>query len=90
MTDARKAYNAALLAAEAAHVTYAAAERRAAMVCEDNADAALMHDCEGTPETEAAADAADEAAYHATVALRKAERALKRAQADVQKAKDNL
>jgi hypothetical protein len=59
-------------------------------LCEDNADAALEHDHFGTPETEAAADAADEAAYHATVALRKAESALKRAQADVQKAKDNL
>ena len=87
---AQETYRAALYAREAAFVAFAAAERQAAIVCEDSAEAALRYDHLRTPETEAAANAADEAAFHATVALRQAETALAQAEADVQEAKENL
>jgi hypothetical protein len=58
---------------------YYATKRFSATVYEANADAALMHDGYRTPETERVANAADAAAFDATVSLNDAKRNLKKA-----------
>jgi hypothetical protein len=58
---------------------YYATKRYSAAVYEANADAALMHDGYRTPETERVADAADAAAFSATVSLKDAKQNLKNA-----------
>lgn len=50
------------------------AKRFAYAAWEANADAALLHDAFRTRETEIAADAADKAAFYATVYLNRAKR----------------